>query len=177
MRHYRTLAVKELLAQRVTSVLILLAIVLSTMMTAVIGQSIGVLSAMRQQQAIAIGGNRHAGFVQMSREQVETLRNDPRLSFVGSFVVLGSVRLDNTLLLGLSEFQEDVRAVYPSVSAVREGRLPENPMEIALPEDVLGYLGFSGKLGDPISLSLSKALRHGVITRSYDFTEIGRAHV
>ncbi len=170
MKHYCTLAWKELLAQRVTSVLILLAIIVSTMMTAVIGQSAGVLAAMRQQQAIAIGGNRHAGFVQMNGEQLETLKNDPRLSFVGSYIVLGSVRLDNTLNLGLSEFQEDVRAVYPSISAVKEGRLPEAPMEIALPEDVLGYLGFSGKVGDTISLSLSKALRHGIVTQSYDFT-------
>ena len=170
MRHYHTLALKELLAQRVTSVLILLAIVLSTMMTAVVGQSMGVLSAMRQQQAIAIGGNRHAGFVQMNEEQLETLRQDPRLSFVGAYVVLGSVQLDNTLILGLSEFQEDVSALYPSISVLKEGRLPQAPMELALPEDVLGYLGFSGQLGDPLTLSLSKALRHGVATQSYDFT-------
>ena len=170
MKQYHTLALKELLAQRVTSVLILLAILLSTMMTAVIGQSIGILSAMRQQQAIAIGGNRHAGFVQMDEEQLTVLKNDPRLSFVGSSVVVGSAQLDNTLILGLSEFHEDVRTVYPSISAVKEGRLPAAPMEIALPEDVLGYLGFSGGLGDTISLSLSKALRHGVMTQSYDFT-------
>lgn len=170
MKRYRALALKELLAQRLTSVLILLAVVLSTAMTAVIGQSAGVLSAMRRQQAIAIGGNRHAGFVQMDAGQLETLRRDPRLSFVGSYIVLGSVRLDNTLLLGLSEFEEDVSAVYPSISAIQEGRLPQAPMEIALPEDVLGYLGFSGKPGDTLTLSLSKALRHGVIIQSYDFT-------
>lgn len=169
MKRYHALALKELLAQRVASVLILLAIVLSSMMTAAIGQSIGVLSAMRQQQAIAIGGNRHAGFAQMTAEQVETMKQDSRLSFVGSYVILGNVRLDNTLTLGVSEFQEDVQAVYPSISAVKEGRLPEAPMEIALPEDVLGYLGFSGKLGDTLTLSLSKALRHGVRFQSYDF--------
>ena len=170
MKRYRALALKELLAQRVASVLILLAIILSAMMTAAIGQSIGVLSAMRQQQAIAIGGNRHAGFVQMNEAQVETLKNDPRLSFVGAYVVLGSMRLDNTLNLGLSEFQEDVTAVYPSISAIKEGRLPQAPMEIALPEDALGYLGFSGELGDVLRLSLSKALRHGIFTQSYDFS-------
>ena len=170
MRRYRTLARKELLAQRVTSMLIFLAIVLSTMMTTVIGQSMGVLSAMRQQQAISIGGNRHANFVQMDRQQVEVLEGDPRLSFVGTYVVLGSMKLDNTLILGLSEFQEDVSAVYPSNSTVKEGRLPEAPMELALPEDVLGYLGSSGKLGDTLTLTLSKALRHGVVTNSYDFT-------
>ena len=170
MKQYHTLALKELLAQRVTSVLILLAIILSTMMTAVIGQSIGILSAMRQQQAITIGGNCHASFVQMDEEQLTVLENDPRLSFVGSSVVVGSAQLDNTLILGVSEFHEDVRAIYPSISAIKEGRLPKAPMEIALPEDVLGYLGFSGGLGDTISLSLSKALRHGVMNQPYDFT-------
>ncbi len=170
MKRYSALAWRELLAQRVTSVLILLAIVLSTMMTAVIGQSAGVLSAMRQQQAIAIGGDRHAGLVQMDREQLAALQSDPRLSFVGSYVVLGSMRLDNTLLLGLSEFQEDVSAIYPSISAIKEGRLPQAPMEVALPEDVLEYLGFTGRLGETVSLPLSKALRHGVMTQSHNFT-------
>ena len=89
---------------------------------------------------------------------------------MGSFVVLGSAKLDNTLSLGLSEFQEDVKAVYPSISAIKEGRLPQAPMEIALPEDVLEYLGFSGRLGETLSLPLSKALRHGVMTQSHDFT-------
>ena len=170
MKHYSALARKELLAQRITSVLILLAIVLSTMMTAAIGQSAGILSAMRQQQAIAIGGDRHAGLVQMDREQLAALQSDPRLSFAGSYVVLGSMRLDNTLLLGLSEFQEDVSAVYPSISAIKEGRLPQAPMEVALPEDVLEYLGFTGSLGETVSLPLSKTLRHGVMTQSHDFT-------
>ncbi len=170
MKHYSALARKELLAQRITSVLILLAIVLSTMMTAAIGQSAGILSAMRQQQAIAIGGDRHAGLVQMDREQLAALQSDPRLSFAGSYVVLGSMRLDNTLLLGLSEFQEDVSAVYPSISAIKEGRLPQAPMEVALPEDVLEYLGFTGSLGETVSLPLSKTLRHGVMTQSHNFT-------
>ena len=170
MRSYRSLAKKELLAQPVTSALILLAVILSTMMTAVIGQSAGVLSAMRLQQAVAIGGDRHASFVQMNAAQVEALRQDPRLSFVGTHVVVGSMKLDNTLILGLSDFQEDVSAVYPSLSALKEGRLPEAPMEIALPEDVLGYLGARGELGETLTLSLSKALRHGVMVQSYDFT-------
>lgn len=169
MKRYQALALKELLAQRVVSVLVLVAVVLSTMMTAVIGQSVGVLSAMRQQQAIAIGGNRHAGFVQMNEAQLEALGRDPRLAFVGPYIVVGNTRLDNTLNLGLSEFWEDVSAVYPSISALKEGRLPSAPMEIALPEDVLGYLGFTGGLGDTLNLPLSKALRHGVAAQSYDF--------
>ena len=60
MKSYHTLALKEILEQKVISVLILIAVILSTMMTAAVGQSAGILSAMRIQQAVAIGGDRHA---------------------------------------------------------------------------------------------------------------------
>ena len=45
MRGCAALAWRELRAQRVTSVLILLAVILSTTMTAAIGQSLGTLNA------------------------------------------------------------------------------------------------------------------------------------
>ena len=48
MKSYRALAIKELFAQRVTSVLVLIAVILSTMMTTIVGQSLGVLTAMRE---------------------------------------------------------------------------------------------------------------------------------
>ena len=169
MKSYRALALKEIKAQKMTFTLILIAIVLSTMMTAVIGQSAGVLSAMRQQQAITLGGNCYATFLQMNQEQVAALQNDSRLSFVGEYVTLGTTELNPSLSLGLNEYQEDVAAIYPTISRLKEGRLPEAPMEIALPEDVLQPLGLEGDLGDPVSLSLSKALRHSIETSSYDF--------
>jgi len=65
---------------------------------------------------------------------------------------------------------EDVAAIYPSQARLKSGRLPNAPLEIALSEDVLHYLGFTGNLGDTIPLSLSKALRHGIEISSYDFT-------
>ena len=170
MKNYRTLALKELLAQRVTSLLILLAIVLSTMMTAVIGQSAGTFSAMRQQQAITIGGSQYATLVQMDDEQIAALQNDTRLSYVGVVISIGTTELNRALTLGLNEYHGDALDAYPSISKLKEGRLPQAPLEIALPEDVLKFLGFSGNVGDPITLSLSKALRHGVEISSYDFS-------
>ena len=170
MKRYHTLAYRELLAQRVTSFLILLAIILSTMMTSVIGQSAGTLSAMRQQQAITIGGSQYATFVQMNERQIGFLQNDTRLSYVGVSMSLGYVTLNRALMLGLNEYHADALSAHPSDSKLKAGRLPQAPMEIALPEDVLQFLGFSGNLGDKISLSLSKGLRHGVETTSYDYT-------
>ena len=51
MKSYLALAWKELKAQKITAVLILIAVIMSTIMTTVIGQSIGTLQSMRIQQA------------------------------------------------------------------------------------------------------------------------------
>ena len=170
MKSYRTLALKELLSQKVTSILILIAVVLSTMMTTIVGQSIGVLSAMREQQAIAIGGNRYATFLQMNADQLHALEQDERLSYVGKSIYMGSLELSPSLTLGLMEYWDDTAAIYPSSTSVEEGRLPEAPMEIALSEDILKYLGFEGGIGDKITLShAKKSLRHN-IADSYSYT-------
>ncbi len=216
MKSYRTLALKELLSQKVTSILILIAVVLSTMMTTIVGQSIGVLSAMREQQAIAIGGNRYATFLQMNADQLHALEQDERLSYVGKSIYMGSLELSPSLAiaiggnryatflqmnadqlhaleqderlsyvgksiymgslelspsltLGLMEYLDDNAAIYPSSTSVEGGRLPEAPMEIALSEDILKYLGFEGSIGDKITLSLQKNLRHN-IADCYSYT-------
>lgn len=169
MRSYRSYVFKVITGQRVTSLLILLAVIASTMMTTVIGQSVGVLSAMRQQQAIAIGGDRYVTLLQMDEEQTTVLENDPRLSFAGRSVTLGTAELNALLSLGLTEYQGNTAEIYPTFSVLKEGKLPENPMEIALPENVLRYLADGKQIGDHIHLELSKALRHGIEAESFDF--------
>lgn len=162
IKSYRGLVGRQLCSQKVTTALILIAVILSAMMTTVVGQSLGSLNAMRQQQAIAIGGNRHITFVQMNGEQTAALQSDSRLAYVGRSVLLGTVCLNDALDLGLTEYLDGSLAVYPALACVKEGRLPQRPMEIALPEDALQYLGFEGKVGDTIRLDCSKALRHNI---------------
>ncbi len=169
MKSYRGLAMKELSANRLTSFLILTAIILSTMMTAAMSQSAGVLSAMRRQQAITIGGERYATFVQLTEEQVKRLEQDERLSYTGRFVSLGDMEINDQMSLGIAEYQDGSIAARPGYSHIIKGRLPEKSMELALPEDALAFLGFEGKIGDKIPLSLSKALRHGIVVDAYDY--------
>ena len=169
MKNYRILALRELSAQKLTAFLILTAVLLSTTMTAVVGQSVGVLSAMRIQQAAAIGGDRYVTFLQLTKEKVRMLENDSRLSYTGRFVSLGEEKLNDQLSLGVAEYQDGSIAVRSAGFRLAEGRLPKAPMELALPENALGFLGFDGKIGDKISLSLSKALRHGIMTEDYDY--------
>ena len=169
MKNYRILALRELSAQKLTAFLILTAVLLSTTMTAVVGQSVGVLSAMRIQQAAVIGGDRYVTFLQLTKEKVRMLENDSRLSYTGRFVSLGEEKLNDQLSLGVAEYQDGSIAARSAGFRLAEGRLPKAPMELALPENALGFLGFDGKIGDKISLSLSKALRHGIMTEDYDY--------
>lgn len=69
MRSYWNLSWKELKAQKVTAVLILIAVTMSTVMTTVVGQSIGILQSLRIEQAAGLNGNRYASFYELSREQ------------------------------------------------------------------------------------------------------------
>lgn len=170
MRVYYGLAWKEILAQKMTSCLIWIAVLLSAMMTTVIGQSIGILSVMREKQAVAIGGERYASFVQMDEEQVRKLKEDERISYAGVSVSLGSLKLNQALTLGLVEYWGDSLEHYPAFSRLKEGWLPKQAMEIALSKDVLEFLGFDGKIGDSITLSVSKALRHGIEIEQFDYS-------
>lgn len=159
MRSYLSLSWKELLTQRVTSVLILIAVILSTMATTAMGRSIGILQTMRARQAASLNGDRYATFHQLTAEQKEVLHADPRLTDVGSLINLGSAELGNSSLsLFLREFQGDALKAYPSIGTIQEGRLPTGKNEIAVPEDALQYLDFHGQVGDKIALSVQLSL-------------------
>lgn len=160
MKSYHALAWKELNAQKTTSTLILIAIVLSTMMTTVIGQSWGILQALREQQAGTLNGYRYATFHNLTKEQKTLLEEDSRLSFVGSNTILGTANLKNSgVSLQLREYDEQGLSIYPTISQLSKGRLPQKAGEIALPEDALNYLGFSGGIGDTVTLDLSISLQ------------------
>ena len=171
MKSYLSLAWKELKAQKITSILILIAVILSTVATTALGQSIGILQAMRVDQAAGLNGDRYATFHQLTEEQKNALLSDSRLKDTGSWITLGSLPLGNSgLTLFLREYHENALQAYPTVSTVKEGRLPAGKGEIALSEDALQYLDFSGGLGDTITLPVSISLMRDDQS-PYEYTE------
>lgn len=159
MKSYLSLAWKELKAQKVTSVLILLAVILSTVATTVMGQSVGILQSMRREQAAGLNGDRYATLHQLTREQSKVLHEDARLKDVGTWINVGDLELENSsLTLFLREYYGDALSAYPSMGAVKEGRLPETSGEIALSEETLKYLGLEEKIGEKIRLPLEVGL-------------------
>lgn len=162
MNSYLAISWKELKAQKVTAFLILTAMILSTVMTTVVGQSVGILGAMRTEQAEGLNGSRYATFHQISREQADRLHEDSRLYDVGNILFVGSTPLGSSSLnLYLREYYDRALEMYPSVSQIKTGRLPEKTNEIALSEETLRYLGFGGGVGDRIALDLTAYVMDG----------------
>lgn len=148
MKSYLALAWKELKAQKITAILILVAVIMSTIMTTVIGQSIGILQSMRIQQAAGLNGNRYATFHQLGKEQAQKLHEDDRLYDVGDTIFIGSTPLGNSSLsLYLREYHDNALSMYPAIGNVKEGRLPEEAIEIALSEDTV-YSNIHTRVGE-----------------------------
>ena len=155
MRSYLTLAWKELKAQKIMAVLIFTAVIISTIMTTVTGQSIGILQSMRIDQAAGLNGNRYATFHQLNKEQAQKLHEDDRLYDAGDIIFVGSMPLGSSSLdLYLREYHDNALSMYPSFGRIEEGRLPEKANEIALSEDAMQYLGLNAAIGSTISLDL-----------------------
>ncbi len=135
MKTYLSLAVKELKAQKIMALLILLAVILSSVMTTVVSGSLGILQNMRMEQAASLNGDRYATFHQMNYEQMTQLKDDPRLFDVGPIITVGYVELGNSgLTLFAREYLDNALDAYPQIGKLKEGRLPASPLEIALPE-------------------------------------------
>lgn len=162
MKSYLALTWKELKAQKITAILILVAVILSTIMTTVAGQSIGILQSMRIEQAASLNGNRYATFHQLNKEQAQKLHEDNRLYDVGDTIFVGSAPLHNSSLsLYLREYHDNALSIYPSIRTVKEGCLPAAANEIALSEDTLQYLGLNAAVGDTVSLDMRVSVMDG----------------
>lgn len=178
MKTIFTYGIKELRASKLTSVLIVIAIILSTMMTTAIGQSIGVLEAMQIRQASHLNGNRHATLHNLTKEQVEEMyasenEDFERMTYWGA---LGFFEPENSpLSVLLSEFQNNDSSVYDSEIRLADGRMPTNSNEIALPQDVLQFFGDDVSLGDKISVPIRHSTTDGkyVTEITADFELVG----
>lgn len=164
MKSYLSFAFKELQAQKVMASLILIAAILSSIMTTAIGQSLGILQTMRTEQAASLNGDRYATFHQMTEEQMLQLKNDNRLYDVGSLINVGYVKLgSSSLTLYAREYLDNALDAYPAINKVKKGRLPTSPFEIALPENALQYLGEDIDIGDTVELQEEISLMNGTL--------------
>lgn len=172
MKSYLSLAFKELKAQKVMAALILIAVILSSIMTTAVEQSLGILQSMRIEQASSLNGDRYATFHQIKEKEKLQLENDNRLYDVGSFINVGITELGNSgLNLFTREYSGNALDAYPAIQKIKKGTLPALPFEIALPENAFPYLGKKIHIGDTITLQARISRMDGTLPEySYSAT-------
>lgn len=121
MKSYLSLAFKELKAQKVMAALILIAVILSSIMTTAVEQSLGILQSMRIEQASSLNGDRYATFHQIKEKEKLQLENDNRLYDVGSFINVGITELGNSgLNLFTREYSGNALYAYPAIQKIKK---------------------------------------------------------
>ncbi|EQF27533.1 ftsX-like permease family protein [Clostridioides difficile CD160] len=170
MKSYLSLSIKELKKQKLMTTLIIIAIVLSTIMTTVIGQSIAILQNLRIEQARSFNGDRHVSFHQLTKNQVDKIKKDNRIYQAGTSVALGTSKIkDSGISVLVKEYDKTGLSNYPKLMKLKSGNLPKNENEIALDENTLKLMGIKPKLGMTIPMNLDISLLKDTIP-AYNYT-------
>lgn len=170
MKNYLSLSIKELKSQKLMTTFIIIAIVLSTIMTTVVGQSIGILQNLRIEQARSFNGDRHVSFHQITKNQVDDIKKDDRVYQAGTSITLGSSKIkDSGISVLVKEYDKTGLSNYPKLMKLKSGHLPKDKNEIALDENTLKLIGIKPRLGVTIPMNLDISLLNDTIP-PYNYT-------
>ncbi|VIG18237.1 ABC transporter permease [Clostridioides difficile] len=170
MKNYLSLSIQELKSQKLMTTFIIIAIVLSTIMTTVVGQSIGILQNLRIEQARSFNGDRHVSFHQLTKNQVDDIKKDDRVYQAGTSITLGSSKIkDSGISVLVKEYDKTGLSKYPKLMKLKSGHLPKDKNEIALDENTLKLIGIKPRLGVTIPMNLDISLLNDTIP-PYNYT-------
>ncbi|HBZ5560441.1 TPA: ABC transporter permease [Clostridioides difficile] len=170
MKNYLSLSIKELKSQKLMTTFIIIAIVLSTIMTTVVGQSIGILQNLRIEQARSFNGDRHVSFHQLNKNQVDDIKKDDRVYQAGTSITIGSSKIkDSGISVLVKEYDKTGLSNYPKLMKLKSGHLPKDKNEIALDENTLKLMGIKPRLGVTIPMNLDISLLNDTIP-PYNYT-------
>ncbi|HBN6220802.1 TPA: ABC transporter permease [Clostridioides difficile] len=170
MKNYLSLSIKELKSQKLMTTFIIIAIVLSTIMTTVVGQSIGILQNLRIEQARSFNGDRHVSFHELTKNQVDDIKKDDRVYQAGTSITLGSSKIkDSGISVLVKEYDKTGLSNYPKLMKLKSGHLPKDKNEIALDENTLKLIGIKPRLGVTIPMNLDISLLNDTIP-PYNYT-------
>lgn len=143
-----------------TLVTIFGAIISVAMLTAVFTSIVSFMDLFRRI-AIEESGNWHARFMDVTMENVQTLKDDPDIASVGLYSVLGFVpneageNGDPRRPYFFVEAYDDTKMTQSSIR-LSEGRLPENDQEIIIAQQFNRVNDNIYKIGDSMTVSLGK---------------------
>jgi ABC-type antimicrobial peptide transport system permease subunit len=126
---------------------------LSSLMTTAIGQSVGIFQEIRIQQAGMLNGFKYATLHSLDKETADKISNAPEISYSGKYMNIGEVEIPNTsMTIQLTEYEGNALSIYPNMSKLDGGRMPQSANEVALPQNAIDMMGNGLKIGDTLLL-------------------------
>ena len=161
---------KSMFANVRRNVILVIAIILSTMMlTTLFTVSGSILNSIQENTFLQVGTKSHTGVKFMTEEEFETLKTDTKIKDLSYNVIIGSL-LNDELYEDYTEIRYTTEGnAEASYSLPEVGRLPEKMNEIATCTTVLDDFGVPYELGETLHLIIND----GVTIREFDFVLSG----
>lgn len=142
-------AISNLKHNKNRSILIGIAIMLTTCLLMIIGTSaIGVVKYSVANAGLKYG-NFHGGYFRVTEEQVEKIKHHAEFTEVGITETIATLQIqkaDGTLV-----YMDD-KAYGMGNMVLEEGHMPHNENEIVAQKELFEYLGSTAKVGDTVTL-------------------------
>lgn len=153
MNVIQKVTLKNLLANRRRTIVTIIGVILSVSMVTAVFVSVPSFFEVQRNHEIAREGMWHALWFDMSKEEVEALRNEENTSRMSVSQDLGSGMLEGQAIyfIGADGTNFDL-----SATQLLEGRYPENTNEIAITQDIVQLVEKEYQVGDEISVHRGK---------------------
>ncbi|AWB46472.1 ABC transporter permease [Paenibacillus sp. CAA11] len=149
------LAGKSLKAGRLRSVMIICAVVLTTLLiTSVFTMALSINKSMEYAQMKTIGSDFHGAYKYLSPSEVEKLKKHPSIREYGVSTMVGRVHDGKFKHQPMEVLHVDENQAKHSFVHFIQGGLPKAENEVVLSTWVLDKLGVQAKLGEPVKLNV-----------------------
>lgn len=140
--------------QKIKSLIAIFSILLTTIMfTSLFTIGLNILNMQQESTMRMVGGNAHAGYKYMTRDEYEIVGKDSKIKEISYHIIVGSVASVPLKMDIEASYYEDLDAkmsfCYPS-----EGKMPQQENEIVISDIVLDALGLPREIGCEVPLTL-----------------------
>lgn len=166
----RRIAWATLRENRKKNVIILLAVILTSMMFTTLFSVVASMNATTQNETMRqVGGKAMAGLKYMLPEDYEKIKNDSKTVDVSYRILVGSAMNKKLLSVPTEVNYATDENAGEMFSAPTTGTMPKEKMDIAMSTISMDKLGIAHKLGEKVSIDLQV----GEKTDTYEFTLCG----
>lgn len=170
------LTLNSLKINKTRTIVTIIGVILSAAMITGVTTFISSLQSFLIRAIIAENGDWHAAVVNATLNDFNTIKNSRDINSYTTMVSKGYARLEGSKnqykpYLYLLEFDKSTFKAF--TVKLMDGRLPENPNEIVIPNHIYSNGGVKHKIGDSITLNLGvrKSIDGEILNQNIPFLE------